>query len=97
MFIRESLNQLVAYKVHQRFSSTNRPSLSDLTKIREECVDHLLSLSVRDFRTFLSRVPEHSPTMQQWEMIPDVVKGSAPIVRGSLKLNEILREDYISQ
>ena len=66
LYLRETLNQLVAKEAQERFPNAHRPSLIELTAIRNEFVDHLLSLDTQGLRSYFTLLP-HSEKKRHFE------------------------------
>jgi hypothetical protein len=71
IFTRESLNRLTASDILRTKGRSTRISLAEISAIRIRHVDHLLKLNMQDLRIFLSDIPESSPMLDRWEVIPD--------------------------
>ena len=92
VFLRESLNQLVA---HQLAKMSTKSKLAEVARLRDGFVSHLLSLDTCKLRKFLLDIPVKGPILRHWEIIPHDPPLVKVTYKGSPKFKII--EDYIKE
>lgn len=95
VFVRVSLNRLTASRIMELKGPRANVCLAEQAAIRNQFVEHMLTLEKAELRAFLSDVPECSEMLHHWEQL-DVDRPEIRIIEPTIaQFSDLIIDDYV--